>query len=268
MVDESANSLATCAEGSNQSFVAQKWGVRDPSALLFFFFFAYLCDAPDVLVAVLLREAQILVQAEPHIVAVQPVRGQSQVQQMLLQRRRHRRLARGGQAREPDGEPALAAQRVALVARERRVPGDVAKSSTESVSYALRASRHGIFPCKTPPGRAHSLVNASSGLRRWRGSGVAKKEKKGKKKNIASFAGVFQWKFFWFEVDRGTRERENSTNVAIGYPSCPREVISARLLDLYRVRLQRERMFLAEVLWRQVMAVNGSPYHKSAPSGP
>ena len=182
----------------------RKWVLDDQVSL---FFFAYLCDAPDVLVAVLLREAQILVQAEPHIVAVQPVRGQSQVQQVLLQRRRHRRLARRGQAREPDGEPALAAQRVALVPRERRVPGDVAKPSIGSVSYALRASRHGIvlqnpFP---PPRKSAFSCDASSGLRRWRGSGVANREKK---KTSHHFAGGFQWKVLWFEVDRGTRERE------------------------------------------------------------
>ena len=147
---------------------------------------AYLCDAPDVLVAVLLREPQILVQAEPHIVAVQPVRGQSQVQQVLLQRRSHCRLARGGQAREPDGEPALAAQRVALVARERRVPGDVAKSSIGRVSYALRASRHSICPAK-PPGRAYSLVTLSP---IYGDGGVAGSQPKKKHGIICS---VFQW---------------------------------------------------------------------------
>lgn len=46
---------------------------------------------------------------------------------MLLEGRRDGRLARGGQASKPDGEPTLAAQLVALVPRERRVPGDVAK---------------------------------------------------------------------------------------------------------------------------------------------
>ncbi len=43
--------------------------------------------------------------------------------------------------------------------------------------------------------------------------------------------------------------------------------MSARLLDLYRVRLQRERMFLAKVLRRQVV-VNGFSIPHNAPSGP
>lgn len=86
----------------------------------------YLGNAADVLVAVLLREAQVLVQAEADIVAVEAVGGQADVEEVLLQRGRDRRLARGRQPREPDGEAPLAAQLVPLVARERRVPGDVA----------------------------------------------------------------------------------------------------------------------------------------------
>lgn len=86
----------------------------------------YLGDAADVLVAVLLGEAEVLVQAEAHIVAVEPVRGQSNVQQVLFQGRGDGGLARGREAREPDGEAALSAELVALVAREGRVPGDVA----------------------------------------------------------------------------------------------------------------------------------------------
>lgn len=89
----------------------------------------YLSNAADVLVAVLLREAQVLVQAEAHVVAVEPVRGQAEVQQVLLEGRGDGRLARRRQAREPDGEPPLAAQLVALVPRQRRVPGDVTSFS-------------------------------------------------------------------------------------------------------------------------------------------
>lgn len=44
---------------------------------------------------------------------------------MLLQGGRDGRLARRGEAREPDGQAALFAKLVALAARERRVPGDV-----------------------------------------------------------------------------------------------------------------------------------------------
>ncbi|TLS23288.1 uncharacterized protein PpBr36_05932 [Pyricularia pennisetigena] len=86
----------------------------------------HLGDPADVFVAVLFREAQVLVEPEPHVVAVEPVRRQAQVQQVLLQRRRHRRLARRRQPREPDCEAALAAQLVTLAARQAVVPGDVA----------------------------------------------------------------------------------------------------------------------------------------------
>jgi hypothetical protein len=86
----------------------------------------HLSDPADVLVAVLLGEVQVLVQAEAHIVAVQAVRRKAQVQQVLLERRGNGRLARRRQAREPDGEARLLAQRGALRARQRRVPGDVA----------------------------------------------------------------------------------------------------------------------------------------------
>ena len=45
---------------------------------------------------------------------------------MLLERGRDGGFAGGGQAREPDCEAALLAERVALGARERGVPGYVA----------------------------------------------------------------------------------------------------------------------------------------------
>lgn len=48
------------------------------------------------------------------------------MQQVLLQGRGDGRLARSREAREPDGEAALAAELVALMAREGGVPGDVA----------------------------------------------------------------------------------------------------------------------------------------------
>jgi len=51
---------------------------------------SYLSDAPNVLVPVLLRESQVLVEAEAHIVAVEPVRGHAEVEQVLLERRRDR----------------------------------------------------------------------------------------------------------------------------------------------------------------------------------
>lgn len=86
----------------------------------------YLGDAADVLVSIGVGESQVLVQAEAHIVAVQPVGGEAEVQQMLFERSCDGRLARGAETGEPDGEAALPAESVALAARQGRVPGDVA----------------------------------------------------------------------------------------------------------------------------------------------
>jgi hypothetical protein len=87
---------------------------------------SYLRDAADVLVAVLLGETQVLVQAEADVVAVEAVGGQAEVEEVLLERGGDGGLARGGQAGQPDGEAALLAELIALAAGERRVPGDVA----------------------------------------------------------------------------------------------------------------------------------------------
>lgn len=93
---------------------------------LYILFFTYLADASYVLVAVLVGEAEVLVEAEAHVVAVKTVGGEPEVQEVLLERRGHRRLARGREAGEPQREALLLAQVVALGAREGRVPGDVA----------------------------------------------------------------------------------------------------------------------------------------------
>lgn len=85
-----------------------------------------LADAADVLVAVGLGEAQVLVEAEAHVVAVEAVGGEAQVQEVLLQGGGDGGLARGGEARQPDCEAALGAQLVALAAGEGGMPGDVA----------------------------------------------------------------------------------------------------------------------------------------------
>ncbi len=86
MVEESAKSFATCWVGSGR-ISGWAWepgrGVR------------YLSDTADVLVAVLFGEAQVLVEPETHIVAVEPVRGQANVEQVLLEGGRDGRLARG-----------------------------------------------------------------------------------------------------------------------------------------------------------------------------
>jgi hypothetical protein len=86
----------------------------------------YLRYPPNVLIAVLLRKPQILVQPKAHIVAVQTVRREPKVQKVLLERSRDGRLSGCGEPGEPDGETLLLAGCVALCAREGRVPGDVA----------------------------------------------------------------------------------------------------------------------------------------------
>jgi hypothetical protein len=86
----------------------------------------YLCYPPDVLVPVLLGEAQVFVQAEAHVVAVETVGGIAQVEQVLLERGCDCGLAGGGEAGEPDGEAFLLAETVALSAGQRWVPCDVA----------------------------------------------------------------------------------------------------------------------------------------------
>ena len=87
---------------------------------------AHLCYPPDVLIPALLIEAQVFVEAEAHVVAIETVCCEAEVEQVLLKRSGDGRLARGGQASEPNGEAALLAECVALAAGERRVPGDVA----------------------------------------------------------------------------------------------------------------------------------------------
>ena len=88
---------------------------------------AYLGDATNVLVAVLLGESEILVQAEADVVAVESVGGQANVKQVLLKSRGDGRLARSRQSGKPNGEAALATELIALVPRERRVPCDIAR---------------------------------------------------------------------------------------------------------------------------------------------
>lgn len=86
----------------------------------------YFSYPSDVLVAALLVESEVLVEPEAHVVAIETVRRVAEVEQVLLKCRRDGRLAGRGEAGEPDGEAALLAERVALAARQRRVPCDVA----------------------------------------------------------------------------------------------------------------------------------------------
>lgn len=82
-------------------------------------------DATNVLIAVFLRESQILVEAKADIVAVETVRSDAEVKEMLLESRGDSGLSRGREPGEPKGEAALATELVALAAGEGRVPGDV-----------------------------------------------------------------------------------------------------------------------------------------------
>ena len=138
MVDESAKSLATwrrkhlCVSPTPPflsshlplSFFIVFWLLKHKSELGRFAI--YLGDSANVLVAVLLGETEVLVQAEADIVAVETVGGNAEVEEVLLERGRNGGFARGREAGQPDGEAALLAELVALMAREGRVPSDVA----------------------------------------------------------------------------------------------------------------------------------------------
>lgn len=96
---------------------------------------SYLAYPADVLVAVLLGEAEVLVQAEADVVAVQAVGGVAEVEQVLLKSGGDGRLARGRQTGEPEGEALLLAVLAALLASETGVPGDVAVKQTAMLAY-------------------------------------------------------------------------------------------------------------------------------------
>ena len=74
----------------------------------------HLADPPDVLGAVGRAEAEVLVEAEADVVAVEPVRGQRVwgPQERLLEGDGDGRLAGRGEACEPDGEAALVTEGV------------------------------------------------------------------------------------------------------------------------------------------------------------
>ena len=87
-----------------------------------------LANTANVLVAISLAEAQVLVQAEADVVTVQAVGVDTTVtDQLVLQFHSDGRLARGGEAGQPDGETLLLAQLGALGTGEAAgVKGDVA----------------------------------------------------------------------------------------------------------------------------------------------
>lgn len=93
--------------------------------------FGDLGDAADVLIAVFFREAEVFVEAEADVVAVEAVGGEAEVEEVLLEGGCDGGFARGGEAGEPDCEAALFAVGVAFTAGEAVVPGDVAGGGSQ-----------------------------------------------------------------------------------------------------------------------------------------
>ena len=106
--------------------------------------FPYLGDPSNVFIPVLLREAQVLVQAKSHIVAVQTVGCEAEVQKVLFECSGDGRLSGGAEAGEPDCKAALLAECVAFATREGWVPGDVAG---RCVSLCACIAGHGGAAC-------------------------------------------------------------------------------------------------------------------------
>ena len=86
----------------------------------------YLSNPPNVLFPVFGRETQVLVQTKANIVAVQSVCRKAQLEEMLLESDRNRRLSRSRQTGEPDGAALLLSQVTSLRTCQARVPCDVA----------------------------------------------------------------------------------------------------------------------------------------------
>ena len=74
----------------------------------------HFADAPDVLLPVLRREAQIGIESAAHVVAVDGVRGPAAVEKRALERHRQRGLAGAGQAGQPQDGAGVAGTRAAL----------------------------------------------------------------------------------------------------------------------------------------------------------
>lgn len=159
MVVESAKSLATCGAASCQC-AFRLWHVRERLSL-------YLSDPADVLLAVLGREAQVLVQPEAHVIAVEPVRRQAELEEVLLQRRRNGRLAGRRQTSEPDGASLLLAELAALAASEAGVPGDVAALVS---GLCVQRERAGVDV------RCHCRCCGVFGIDRWCTEGCLRRE--------------------------------------------------------------------------------------------
>lgn len=71
-------------------------------------------DAPDVLVAVGLAEAEVAIEPEADVVAIEPVGGQGGVQEVLLECGGDGGFPRGGEPGEPDCKAGLGAQGAAF----------------------------------------------------------------------------------------------------------------------------------------------------------
>jgi len=129
IVDESAKSFATWG------WVSVCFECRAPVQIAG----SYLGDAPDVLVSVLLAEAKVLIQSKAHVIAIETVGGEAQVQQVLLERSCDSRLSRRRETGEPDGEAGLLAECVTLLTGEGRVPCDVAVDCQYSIVLVSRS---------------------------------------------------------------------------------------------------------------------------------
>lgn len=132
MVVESAKSLATWTK----SALARERHIQQA---------IYLRNTADVLLAVLGRKAQILVQSEADIVAVKSVRGQTQVEQMLFEGSRNGRFPGCRETSEPDGGTLLLAKFAALLAAKALVPCDVASGVLEVKIKNAWVLHEGIF---------------------------------------------------------------------------------------------------------------------------
>jgi hypothetical protein len=100
---------------------------------------SYLRDAANVLDTVLVGEAEVLVEAEADVVAVEAVGVDAEVEEVLLESSGYSRLAGRRKTGKPDCQTTLAIEMGALAAGEGRVPGDVAISQSSScVSDCLR----------------------------------------------------------------------------------------------------------------------------------
>lgn len=78
----------------------------------------HLRNTTNVLLTVLGREAEVLVQTKANVVTIQAVGRLLQVQQVLLKRRSDRRLTRSRQTREPDRSALLLQEVATLLVRD------------------------------------------------------------------------------------------------------------------------------------------------------